>query len=165
MKTPDFFNRRKVQSMELEVRDTYRAMRTQMLLIDDVLTARAKESGRYRGNEYNSYKLAIAEIVDKYNAVADWGVIQTGNIIDLRAAFIIGQGINIVDKTTGEENADREIAWAEEFLEFNGLDEVTAVQFATEAEIEGKFLGRITLEDVDKSIDEKLKMASVRFVS
>lgn len=165
MKTPDLFNRRKVQAMELEVKETYRAMRAQMLLIDDVLTARVRDDNRYRGNEYNSYREAIAAIVDKYNAVADWGVIQTGNIIDLRSAFIIGQGINIIDKTTGEDNADREIAWAEEFLEFNGLDEVTAVQFATEAEIEGKFLGRITLEKVDKSIDENEKMASVRFIS
>ena len=161
----DPFNRRKIEALEASVKATRKSMKTQMLVIDDILTARAEERGKYKGNEYGSYKEAVAEIVSKYNAKADWGVIQTGNIIDLRAAFIIGQGINIVDKTTDPDNADREIAWAEQFLEFNGLDEVTAIQFATEAEIEGKFLGRITLEPVDKAIDEKEKMASVRFVS
>lgn len=162
----DPFNRRKIQALENQIVQQRRDMKQQMLIVDDILTARARESGRYRGNEYNSYESAIPEIVDKYNAVADWGVIQTGNIIDLRSAFIIGQGINIVDKTTGpKDNADREIAWVKQFLEYNGLDEVTAIQFATEAEIEGKFLGRLSLEDVDKSIDENGKMISVRFIS
>lgn len=161
----DPFNKRKIQSLETDVRETRKSMKTQMLLIDDLLTARAREDGRYRGNEYNSYESAIPEIVEKYNAVADWGVIQTGNIIDLRAAFIIGQGINIIDKTTGETSAEREIKWAEQFLEYNGLDEVTAIQFATEAEIEGKFLGRMMLDKVEKTIDENEKMASVRFIS
>ena len=161
----DPFNKKKIQSLETEIKTTRKDMKTQMLLVDDLLTARAIESGRYRGNEYNSYELAIPAIVSKYNATADWGVIQTGNIIDIRAAFIIGQGINIVDKTTGDETAEREIAWTEQFLEYNGLDEVTAIQFATEAEIEGKFLGRIALDDVDEAIDENGKMASVRFIS
>lgn len=161
----DPFNKLKVKALEMEVVETRGSMKTQMLVIDDILTARAEERGKYKGNEYGSYREAVTEIVAKYNATAEWGVIQTGNIIDLRAAFIIGQGINIVDKTTDPDNADREIEWANQFLEYNGLDEVTAIQFATEAEIEGKFLGRITLEPVEKEIDEKEKMASVRFVS
>jgi hypothetical protein len=135
------------------------------LVIDDILTAREREAGLYRGNEYNSYPSAVMEIVKKYNATAEWGVVQTGNIIDIRAAFIIGQGINIVDRTTGEDSADREIEWTNQFLEYNGLDEVTAIQFATEAEIEGKFLGRMALDTVDKMIDENERMASVRYIS
>lgn len=163
----DPFNKRKIQSLETKVDRQTESMKTQSLLIDDLLTARERaDAGRFRGNEYTSYESAIPEIVAKYNATADWGVIQTGNIIDLRAAFIIGQGINIVDKTTGPENsAEREIKWTEQFLEYNGLDEVTAIQFATEAEIEGKFLGRMMLEKVDKTIDENERMASIRFIS
>jgi len=162
----DPFNRRKIQSLETKVDRQTESMKTQSLIIDDLLTARERaDAGRFRGNEYTSYESAIPEIVAKYNATADWGVIQTGNIIDLRAAFIIGQGINVIDRTTGEASAEREIKWAEQFLEYNGLDEVTAIQFATEAEIEGKFLGRMTLEKVDKAIDENEKMASIRFIS
>ena len=89
----DPFNKRKIQALETEIVETRKSMKTQMLIIDDILTARAVREGRYRGNEYDSYPAAITAIVSKYNATANWGVIQTGNIIDLRAAFIIGQGI------------------------------------------------------------------------
>jgi len=50
------------------------------------------EDTRYKGNQYSTYSTAVQEIEDKYNATADWGVLQTGNIIGLRSAFIINQG-------------------------------------------------------------------------
>lgn len=161
----DPFGRRRLQSLEERVANQTTRIKSQSLIIDDILTATEREAGRYKGNEYDSYRSAVAEIVSKYNATAEWGVVQTGNIIDLRAAFIIGQGINIIDKTTGKDSAEREIEWTNRFLEYNGLDEVSVIQFATEAEIEGKFLGRIALDTVEEAIDENEVMASVRYIS
>lgn len=145
---------------ELDV-STERIQKLQMLIIDDLLTAK-EATKNYRGNEYQSYEAAVEAIDRKYRGIADWGVLQTGAIIDLRAAFIISQGIKIIPQEGG---AEREVEWAENFLRYNDLDKEVAQEFAKEAEIEGKFLGRLALEDVDEAIDKNKKMITVRFVS
>ncbi|GAH31863.1 unnamed protein product, partial [marine sediment metagenome] len=76
------------------------------LIKDDILSL--QEGARdYTGNAYPSYSNAVEEINRKYNGTADWGVLQTGAIIDLRAAFIIGAGLKVVKKA---DDADAEIA-------------------------------------------------------
>lgn len=129
-------------------------------LTSDILSVQA-ESTTYKGNAYQSYKEAVKEIDRKYRAVADWGVLQTGNIIDLRSAFIIAQGIKVVAKKGVE--AQKEIDWAKKFLIDNDLDREGSQEFAKEAEIEGKFLGRLFVEE-DKT-DENGQKVVVRFVS
>lgn len=105
---------------------------------ENMLTAgHADERAKYRGNNYQSYEKAVREISRKYQGIADWGVLQTGNVIDLRAAFIIGQGLKITAKT---EDAENEMAFAQKFIEDNGLDHELAQDLAKEAEIEGKML-------------------------
>lgn len=154
--------RKQLQEMRTELDlSQERQKKLQMLIIDDLLTAR-ESTVNYRGNEYQSYSAAVTEIDRKYRGLADWGVLQTGAIIDLRAAFIISQGIKIIPEAEG---ADREVEWAESFLRYNDLDKEVAQEFAKEAEIEGKFLGRLALEDVDETVDKNGKMISVRFVS
>ncbi len=105
----------------------------------------------YKGNEYTTYAAAVEAIADKYNGTAKWGVLQTGSIIDLRAAFILNEGIKIVKK---EDDADVELEWAEKFLEYNDLDKEVAQEFAKEAEIEGKIALKLAIEKV-KVKDEK----------
>jgi len=118
----------------------------QMLIKDDILSL-VEKTTTYKGNEYTSYSQAITEINNKYNGTADWGVLQTGAIIDLRAAFIIGEGIKVVQK--GEEDASIEIAWANKFLEYNQLDKEMAQEFAKEAEIEGKIAIKLASEETE----------------
>ena len=122
----------------------------------------------YKGNEYDSYDTAVSAIAEKYEGTADWGVLQTGNIIDLRAAFIIGEGIKVV-KRKGKGNAKREIEWANEFLKFNNLEDEVAQDYAIEAEIEGKIAlklapKKITTKDKDGKDKEDWQIA-VRFIS
>ncbi len=124
----------------------------------------------YKGNAYNTYAGAVLEIDKKYKGVADWGVAQTGAIVDLRAAFIVGDGITVSPATVDDE-AEKEIEWVEEFLKYNDLDREIVQEFAKEAEIEGKIALKLALED-DKNveqtnIDEKKeeKQVSVRFIS
>lgn len=105
----------------------------QALVRDDILTLKETEK-KYIGNQYRTYDTAIKEIDKKYNGTADWGVIQTGTIIDLRAAFSIGEGIRVIKKEGGE----KEEQWINDFLEYNDLDKEVIQEYAIEAEIEGK---------------------------
>ena len=84
----------------------------QHLVKDDILALTDSVAG-YKSNAYPSYNAAVSEIDRKYKGTADWGVLQTGNIIDLRAAFIIGDGITVSEK---EEGAEKELEWVEKFL-------------------------------------------------
>lgn len=135
-----------------------RLERLQALIIDDVLTA-AEEDNVYRSNAYPTYPSAVAEIIKKYNGVADWGVFQTGNIIDIRAAFIISEGVDLVEK---EDDAEQEMEFAEAFLEYNKIDKEVAQDFAKEAEIEGKILLKLFWEKEKENGKEG--MVSVRFI-
>jgi len=135
----------------------------QHLVKDDILSLIDKTTS-YKGNEYTTYESAISEIDRKYRGIADWGCLQTGIIIDLRAAFTVGEGIKIVKK---EKDANKEVAWAESFLEYNDLDEEVVQEFAKEAEIEGRIALKLAIEQ-NKDKDEKdpeRNMVSVRYIS
>ena len=140
---------------------------TQELLARDILSLKETVEG-YKGNDYQDYKTAVQAISDKYNSIAPWGCLQTGAIIDLRAAFILGDGIKVVPKTETKDKAKNELAWVKDFLEYNGLDSEMAQELAKEAEIEGKIALRL-FWDEPKEGEDKFRghagMVSVRFVS
>lgn len=123
------------------------------------------ESGqsRYKGNAYTNYGTAVVAIEQKYNATADWGVVLTGNIIDLRAAFIIGNGLKI-RPTVNKSKSKKELEWAEDFMAYNKLDRELIVELAKEAEIEGKIAIKLEMEDA-KGWRDYEKMVSIRFIS
>lgn len=141
-----------------------RFQKLQHLVRDDILSITDAAAG-YKSNAYPSYESAVAEINRKYTGTADWGALQTGSIIDLRASFIIGEGITILEKEQGEETS-KELEWAEKFLEYNDLDKEVAQEFAKEAEIEGKIALKLALEkDKETEKKEDKYMVSVRFIS
>lgn len=136
-------------------------------MIDIMSGTEIDDEGVYKGNEYRTYRKAINAINNKYNGTAKWGVLQTGNIVDLRAAFIISRGIKISARNK-DKPADNEIAWAKLFLEYNDLDKEMVQEFAKEAELEGKILMKIDIEktpDEEKFKDCAFKMVAVRYVS
>ncbi|MBE3109336.1 MAG: hypothetical protein IMZ46_02310 [Acidobacteria bacterium] len=141
---------------------------TQELLARDILSLKETISG-YKGNDYQDYAFAVQAISDKYNSLAEWGCLQTGAVIDLRAAFILGDGIKIVPKTDTKDEAKNELVWVKDFLEYNGLDSEMAQELAKEAEIEGKIALRLFWDDEknvpDFSFRKRLGMVSVRFIS
>jgi len=148
----------RVTKLGNEVHKLQHLVKESMLALTDAVSG-------YTSNAYPSYESAVAEINRKYKGTADWGILQTGSIIDLRAAFIIGDGIIISEKEPGKETS-RELEWAEQFLEYNDLDREVAQEFAKEAEIEGKIALKLALEeDKDKEGDEKESKVSVRFIS
>lgn len=163
-KTKAQFLRHKISAHKSQVVKLENQVRKLQALVRDDILSVIESSATYKGNSYPTYASAVAEINRKYNGTADWGVIQTGSIIDLRSAFIIGEGIKITEKKDG---AERELKWAERFIEYNDLDEEVAQEFAKEAEKEGKIALKLALEE-NKELeegDEKKYMVSVRFIS
>ncbi len=120
----------------------------------DILLGDVTEKKAYSGNSYSEYKTAITELAKKYEGTADWGVLQVGNIIDLRSAFIIGQGIKLVPK----DKKSREYELIQAFVEHNNLDEEMPQDLAKEAEIEGRCLVKLIPNNETKQID-------IRFIS
>ena len=55
----------------------------QETLVKDILTLQ-EVSRTYVGNDYQDYTTAVQEISEKYTGLADWGVLQTRTVIDLR---------------------------------------------------------------------------------
>ena len=140
----------------------------QHLVKDNILSLLDATTG-YKSNSYPTYESAVVEINRKYKGTADWGTLQTGSIIDLRAAFIIGDGITISEKELGEKPS-MELEWVENFLKYNDLDREVVQEFAKEAEIEGKIALKLALEEdkeEDKEVaeDKKKWRISVRFIS
>lgn len=135
----------------------------QFQMTKNILDARwidDEETGKYAANRYRSYPIAVQAINDKYNKIAKWGVIQTGNIIDLRAAFTIASGVKVFERV--RKTAAPEMAFVNAFLKYNGLSprdgQLNAYEFAKESEIEGKILLRLFWDEDDQ-------MVSVRYVS
>jgi len=120
-------------------------------LVKENILSWTERANAYKGNSYPTYEAAVNEIAKKYNATADWGVLQTGNIIDLRSAVIINEGPQIQEKSP-DVNADKEIEWVNNFLEFNDIDKEIAQQFAKEAEIEGKLALQLKVSKDKKNI-------------
>lgn len=128
--------RQQIQELTGQVRSLRRA---QELLVDNILTIQQSET-TYTGNRYKTYDAAVPEIAKKYSGNADWGVLQVGNIVDIRAAYIVGQGIKVKKNPRTQEDAARELAFAQRFIEANSLDHELPQDMAREAEIEGKVL-------------------------
>lgn len=129
---------RRQQIQELQA-DNRRLVKVQELLVDNILAVQEKEI-TYTGNRYKTYDAAVAEAANKYVGNADYGVLQVGNIVDLRAAYIVGQGIKVSRNAPNGETADAEFAFAERFIKTNSLDHELPQDLAKEAEIEGKTL-------------------------
>jgi hypothetical protein len=128
----------------------------QALIIDDITTAQKADSKTYAGNDYREYMKTIKEIAKKYDGEAEWGVLQTGNIIDVRSAFIIGQGVTVlpVDK---KDKKSEEMKFINDFFAYNSLDREMAQEFAKEAEIEGCFLGHLVWNEKDQQVSVQFR--------
>lgn len=134
----------------------------QETLVKDILTLKEYERS-VKGNDYQEYAAAVQAISDKYNNQANWGCMQTGIIIDLRSAFILGEGVQIASTTRTKEEAGKEIAWANDFLDYNDLDAEMAQEIVKEAEIEGKIALKLYYDQ--KAFKTWPGMVSVRYIS
>ena len=138
-------------------------------LVADAITAVAEHKRKYTGNPYPSYESQTTATAQKYEGCAEWGCMLTQNIIDIRACFIMGQGV----KPTIREGKDgeKELAFINRFLRYNNIDMEIAQKWATEAEIEGKWLVslealKLPPEEVEKGSGIGLdEMVEAKFIS
>ncbi len=130
--------------------------KAQAFVIDDVSTS-SEERTTYSGNSYRSYQKIIKALADKYQGRAEWGCQPTGSIVDVRAAFIIGDGV-VVTPADPKDEAAAEMAFIKAFFDYNDLDREMPQEFAKEGELEGCFLGTLTWEAEEKQV-------SLRYVS
>lgn len=152
-------NKRLIKDLTNKYKESVEIQESLALKIGDL----EADTSRYKGNAYTSYGTAVVAIENKYSAKADWGVVLTGNIIDLRAAFIIGNGLKIIP-TGKKADAEAELKWASDFMAYNKLDRELAQELAKEAEIEGKIAIKLAVEDA-KGWRNYEKMVSMRFIS
>ena len=119
----------KIQAFEAQVQSY---QKVQEILVDNILTLQEVQK-TYTGNDYKKYETAVKEISDKYNNKADWGCLQTGTIIDLRSAFILGDGIHVSHTTETRGEAEKELQWVKDFFSWNDLESEGAQELVKEA--------------------------------
>ena len=139
-------------------------IRVQQLVLDweTFMTGqRDSSTSAATGNTYPTYDEAIKELGRKYDGVAEWGCDQARTIVDVRAAFTIGNGIQVieVDPKTGKAalepsgKYDKERQFVQAFIQHNNLDEEAVQEYAKEAELEGRALFRLLPNADGKNID------------
>jgi hypothetical protein len=158
-------SRKEIQELrranDLKEKEITRQKKIQMTLVKDILTL-TETAETNVGNDYQDYSTAVQAISDKYNNKSSWGCLQTGQIIDLRSAFILGEGIKVVPRTT-RKDAEAELEWVEKFFGYNSLDAEMAQELVKEAEIEGKLALSLSF-DKEEVAEIEGGMVTARFV-
>lgn len=95
-------------------------------------------------NSYKNYNSQVLEIYKKYNGESDWGNAQTRALVDIRAAFIAGEGISISVNSKKESTSK----FLEEFKKFNLLDGLNFLNWVKGGELSGQVLLQNKLVDV-----------------
>lgn len=120
---------------------------------DPLTNTSSTSNEHYTGNPYKTYATKIKALTEKYNGESDWGCMTTRNIIDVRAAFVIGNGAKAIKQDgLGEYTADRELTFIREFIRLNNLDKESPNDWAVGAELEGKALIRLVVDKEKKNI-------------
>lgn len=122
--------------------------------VDITTNTESTSDEHYRGtlSKYSSYPLQVKQLSMMYENKAKWGCMIAKNVIDVRTAFSVGQGVKVKKRESFEGSAERELEWVKEFMRFNNLDEEMPQEFAKEAEIEGKVLLRLLVDTDAKNI-------------
>lgn len=126
-----FFNRKKIQASAPEGQK-------QDVLLEALLSGEAvNKSIPGIINAYKSYDSQVNQTYKKYNGQSDFGTQQTRAIIDLRTAFLSGEGVNVsaANEKTGK--------WIEEFIRINKLDSLNLVNAVKGAEMCGQALFKL----------------------
>lgn len=125
------------------------------VMIESLLTGvRLNVSVPGTTNAYKSYESQVAETYRKYNAFADFGNQQVRAAIDLRTAFIAGEGISI--SCEDEQTSD----WIETFLERNLLQGPNFINGVKGSEMAGQ---AIYVLQPSEWLDKSLYVKTIRF--
>lgn len=109
-------------------------------------------------NAYRTYEVQVAETYRKYNSFADFGSQQLRTIVDLRTAFIGGEGISISCQD------ERTAAWIEPFLRESEMTGANFVNAVKGAEMSGQSLFLLK-RGLRRDGSVRIKISRVPYVS
>lgn len=119
------------------------------------------DTSKYAGNAYRTYSKAVAEIHSKSDCTSKWGCGLLGVCIEIRAAFIIGDQIEVKKEEGNSENEDM---WIEEFIIANKLNSYVPMALAREFEKEGRLLIKFLWDEDYEWEKEKGKKGMVKII-
>ncbi len=106
---------------------------TDSVIIESMLTGkRLNTSVPGTINAFTNYESQVRETYKKYNGESDYGCQQTRAVIDLRTAFISGEGISV---SAGNETTAK---WIEAFIKVNKLNGYNFVNATKGCEMSGQ---------------------------
>lgn len=105
-------------------------------------------------NVYNTYESQVSETYRKYNALSSFGNQQVRSVVDLRTAFIAGEGISI--SCEDDPTSD----WVERFLSRNLLQGPNFINAVKGSEMCGQALFVL---QVSEWLDRSLFVKAIRF--
>lgn len=114
-------------------------------------------NNQLRKNKYTSYDKQIQQTYKMYNGESDYGSDILRGIIDIRTAFIGGEGISLV--CTQKKNKKKIQAFLDKLIDDNNLDGAGFIEMVETGEMEGKCLPIIILEK------EKIKIRHLTWIS
>ena len=122
--------------------------------VDITTNTDSSVSKTYTGTptKFNTYSKQVEGLRKLYGNTADWGCMVAKNVIDVRTAFSVGGGVKVKKSKNFEGNAEAELTWAKEFMEYNGIDKEMPQEYAKEAELEGKVLFRMLVNKNAKQV-------------
>lgn len=121
--------------------------------IVDVLSATELGGNKYTGNKYKSYESKVRELSLKYEGCSDWGNTFAQIIIGLRSVFTLAGGVTV--KAKAGKDAKKEIEFIKAFMKNNNLDNECVFDWGDAAEIEGKFLAGLYVNQAKKNVDAR----------
>ncbi len=132
---------------------------------DPITNIESSTSNRhYTGNPYKTYATQVKVLHSKYDLKDDWGCMTLKNIVDVRAAFMIGRGVQVIKRDGFKGDASRELSFIRDFINFNNIDEEAPQDWAVGTELEGKVLLRLVPVTFADYRDKPRKMIRVVYV-
>jgi len=128
-----------------KLEETALTLRTSLQAATDIVTntSDTTDNTHYVGAKYKMYSTQVTALRNKYMGKSDWGNIIAKNIVDVRAAFLIGRGVQVVTRDGYEGKSKREMKFVRDFIQYNNLDEEVPQDWAVGSELEGKVLVRL----------------------
>jgi hypothetical protein len=114
-----------------------------------------------RKNKYQSYEKQVEQSYLMYNGLADYGNDTLRGLVDVRAAFIGGEGVKLI---ATNKNKKKTQAFLDKLIDDNDLDGEGFIDIVETAELEGKLLPILKVVDKEKVIIRNMTWKTNKYV-